>query len=322
MLAVRYSTAEGLVVDFDYEKPTPSANEALIAVSTVGICSTDLELVKGYYGFAGVLGHEFVGTVIECGDVGWLGKRVVSSINFADESTKEFAEYGREHHPGREVLGIVGRDGAMAEFVTAPTTNLFHVPDSVDNRTAVFAEPLAAALRIAQQIVCNPEHRICVIGPGRLGMLIGRVLSLNGAEVTMAGRHLGALALAEKWGMATSLTSELPTSHFHFVVDATGNPDALAEAIRITRPLGKIVLKSTFEGVQQIDLTKLVVDEIQLIGSRCGPFGPALSLLKTESVAVHDLIDDVYPLAEAKQAFETAAKSGVRKILLAVGGAA
>lgn len=319
MLAVRYSASDGLVVDPNYSTPKPAKDEALIQVSTIGICSTDLELVKGYFGFSGVLGHEFVGKVIACEDSKWMNQRVVGSINFADKSSLEYAEYGLEHHPHRKVLGILNHDGAMAEYVVVPTQNLFAVPESVTDREAVFAEPLAAALRIAQQVICDPNEPACVIGPGRLGMLIGRTLALQGRQVRMAGRQQGSLKLAENWGLATSLVKDLESSSYHFVVEATGNPDALADAIRITRPLGKIVLKSTFEGAQQTDLTKLVVDEIQLIGSRCGPFAPSLALLKSGSIAVQELIDDVYPLDQAERAMRRAAEPGVRKVLLEVG---
>lgn len=315
MQAVRLTSA-GLQVDLDCPKPACMPGEALIRVSLAGICSTDLELVKGYFGFEGILGHEFVGCVVECDDPKWIGKRVVSSINFADKSSAEYREYGLEHHPHRTVLGILNRDGAMAEFVCVPTQNLFLVPEEVDDQSAVFTEPLAAALRIAQQIPLNPDQRVCVIGPGRLGMLIGKVLSLHGADVTMAGRSETSLELAQNWGLASELTPNLETSSYHLVVDATGNPAALNEAIRITRPLGCIVLKSTFEGAHQADLTKLVVDEIRLVGSRCGPFAPALRLLKSGRLPVHSLIDDVYPIEQAMQAMKHAASRGVRKILV------
>lgn len=306
---------DGLVL-VDSPIPTPSAEEALVKVNVAGICSTDLELVKGYYQFRGILGHEFVGQVSECAQREWVGKRVVSSINFVDKDFDAFAEFGLEHHPDRTVLGIVNRDGVFAEYVTIPIANLFEVPPAVVDRAAVFAEPLAAALRITQQIRVDANWRIAVLGPGKLGMLIGKVLSLQGADVTLLGRRTTSLELAQSWGLKTMQSDQCDSSSFHAVVDATGHPAGLSTAIDLTRPLGTIVLKSTFHGAQQIDLTKVVVDEIKIVGSRCGPFRPALRLLAGGAVNVESLIDAEYSLSDALTAMEHAAQSGVRKVLL------
>ncbi len=308
-----------LVLDEDLPIPKISDGEALIRVSLAGVCSTDLELVKGYMGFEGVLGHEFVGVVEKSADPSWLNRRVVSSINFADNSSPEFSKFGREHHPHRQVLGILGHDGAMADYVSVPLANLFAVPDSVTDRAAVFTEPLAAAVRISQQLVVDPATRIAVLGPGRLGMLIGRVLSLGGADVMMLGRSPRSLNLAQKWRLPSGIAAAQTSSSFDMVVDATGEAEGLATAVRLTRPLGTVVLKSTFEGAQPVNLTKVVVDEIKVVGSRCGPFGPALRLLESGAVGVTDLIDAEYPAAEAVQAMEHASRPGMRKVLINFG---
>ena len=292
----------------DLREPETADGESLIKISVAGICSTDLELVKGYFGFRGILGHEFVGTVVKSSDSSWVGRRVVSTINFANPCTPEFAEFGYEHHPHRSVLGILNRDGAMADYVAVPTRNLLAVPDAIADEEAVFTEPLAAALRIAEQTLVRPSANVCVVGAGRLGMLIGKVLSLGGSSVTMAARRIESLALPTAWGLQTSLIQELPSDAFDFVVDATGAPEGLKHALRITKPLGTLVLKSTYNGVADVDLTKIVVGEITVVGSRCGPFAPALRLLERHAMHVRSLIDAEYHVTDAIAAFDKAAQ--------------
>ena len=309
-------TPSGLVQDDNYPIPEVSDHEALVRVSLAGICSTDLEIVKGYFGFQGVLGHEFVGKVVSAADPSWVGRRVVSSINFANPRSDEFAKFGFEHHPRRTVLGILGHDGAMADYVCVPMANLYEVPSELADEQAVFAEPLAAALRIRQQIIAGPDAKACVLGPGRLGMLVAKVLSLGGTEVVIAGRSDGSLQLARQWSLATARSDQLPDSSFDIVVDATGHPTGLEQAIRLTQPLGTLVLKSTFAETPRINLTKIVVDEITVVGSRCGPFAPALRMLAAAQVDVASLVDGKYPIEQAMQAFEHAARPGTRKILL------
>ena len=299
-----------------FPDPTPGPGESLIRVSLAGICSTDLELVKGYLGFEGVLGHEFVGTVERSDDPDLVGARVVSTINFADPESPEFAEFGFRHHPNRTVLGIYKRPGVMADYVTIPTRHILRVPESVPSKAAVFTEPLAAALRIQEQIAVAPSQRIAVLGVGRLGMLIGKVLSLGGASVTMLGRREEALALPKAWGIPNGLIQEQTAEDFDLVVEATGNPEGLEQALRIIKPLGTLVLKSTYEGHAQLDLTKIVVGEITVIGSRCGPFEPALRLLMADQIDVCSLIDANYPAEKAVEAFAHAGRPGVRKVLL------
>lgn len=315
MRAIVLSEA-GLVFDPEYPTPSPTESEALIRVHWAGICSTDLELIRGYYNFRGILGHEFVGVVEQCSDSNWIGRRVVSTINFADPNSIEFAEYGLEHHPRRTVLGIFGRNGAMADYVTVPTFNLLAVPDNLSDEQAVFTEPLAAALRIAEQIVLQPSQPVAVIGPGRLGLLVGQVLALRGAELTMLGRSHSSLELARKLSLQCGLVDQVETSRFATVVECTGSPNGLEQAIRITKPRGTLILKSTYEGMANVSLTKVVVDEISIVGSRCGPFAPALRLLSRGQVNVEWLIDGRYSADRAIEAFNHAAQSGVRKILL------
>ncbi len=309
-------TDRGLEYHESHSQPSPGPGEALIRVTLAGICSTDLELLKGYFSFRGVLGHEFVGIVQQAGSSEWVGERVVSSINFADKQTPQFAEYGLEHHPQRTVLGILNRDGAMADYVCVPADNLYRVPDGVPDESAVFTEPLAAALRIADQLIIRPGSRACVIGPGRLGMLIGKVLSLGGCEVTMLGRTESSLTLARQWGLDSGLVESGTASSFDLVAEATGNSLGLEQAIRLTKPLGTLVMKSTYADAPAVDLTKIVVDEIKVVGSRCGPFRPALRLLDRGAIDVQSLIDGRYSAKDATAAFEHAARSGVRKILL------
>ena len=315
MRAVRL-TSDGLIYDACHPLPVAGADQTLIRVTRAGICATDLELIKGYYGFQGILGHELVGLVEQSSDARWLGRRVVCSINFADPHSPEFAEYGLEHHPGRTVLGIVGHDGGMADFVCVPTRNLLEVPAGVSDDQAVFTEPLAAALRLTEQIVLPAGQPAVVIGPGRLGLLVGQVLAARGAEVILLGRNQQSLELPARLGFATRLAESLPDSQFHLVVDCSGNPQGLELALRLTRPLGRLVLKSTFAGSAPINLTKLVVDEIQLIGSRCGPMAPAVRCLERGQVDVLPLIDARYNVADALAAFEHASQPGVRKVLL------
>jgi threonine dehydrogenase-like Zn-dependent dehydrogenase len=316
MRAVRISNKQGLIFDSDSPTPPTVVGESLIKVNLAGICSTDLEITKGYFGFEGILGHEFVGVVEQSDQPQWTGRRVVATINFADPHSAEFAEFGLEHHPSRQVMGILARDGAMADYVAVPTRNLLAVPDEVSDEQAVFTEPLAAALRIAEQIRLPPNQAVAVIGPGRLGMLVGQVVGLGGAPVTMLGRNPQSLRLAHSLGLDVALVDSVPQNQFHIVVDCTGSPQGLQQALRLTRPRGTIVLKSTYQELAPISLTKAVVDEIQIIGSRCGPFAPALRLLQTEQVQVRPLIDAYYPIEQALAAFAHAARDGVRKVLL------
>ncbi len=302
----------------DYPRPQPAAHEALVRITLAGICATDLEIVKGYVpGFKGVMGHEFVGVVEEAADVSLIGKRVTSTINIVDPRTADTSlPISKEHHPQRTVLGIINRDGIFADYVAVPVDNLVLIPDTVPDECAVFTEPLAAALRIREQVLVKPSARTAVIGPGRLGMLVGKVLSLAGTTVTMLGRSAASLALPQQWGLDTALVDEVAADSFDFVVEVTGNIAGFEHALRITRPLGTIILKSTFAGAPSIDLTKVVVGELNIVGSRCGPFQPAVRLLEQNAIPVTAMIEQEYPLNAAVDAFTHAAQAGVRKILL------
>lgn len=309
-----------LALHNDYPRPEPGADEALIRVALAGICSTDLELVKGYAsGFRGVLGHEFVGVVEAVGSaeaVEWVGRRVVGGINLGCRRCTVCLGDGPEHCPNRKTLGIHNKDGVFADYLTLPVVNLLAVPEGVADEEVVFTEPLAAALRIREQIVVRPSARAAVVGPGRLGLLVAQVLALAGTDVTVLGRRAQSLELPRQLGLATGLVTEAADDSFDLVVEATGNDAGLAHSLRLARPRGTLVLKSTFAGQAHVNLTKLVVGEIAVVGSRCGPFAPALRLLERGAVRVRPLIEAEYPLTDALAAFAHAARPGVRKVLL------
>lgn len=300
----------------DYASPKPQVGEALVRILLAGICGTDLEIVRGYAGFEGVLGHEFVGIVEDAPRDSWMGRRVVGGINLGCGECTTCLCHGPEHCPNRRVLGIRDKDGVFADYVTLPLENLFPVPDSVADEEALFTEPLAAALRIREQIRLRPTARNAVVGPGRLGMLVGLVLAVDGADVTMIGRRRESLNLPQRLGLATALTLDVSGRSFDLAVECTGNEAGLAQALRLLRPRGTLVMKSTFHGKTDLDISKLVVDEITVVGSRCGPFAPALHLLEAGTVDVTALIDGEFPLSRFGEALERARQPGVRKILL------
>ena len=299
----------------DYPAPSVEGDQALIRVSLAGICSTDLEIVKGYAGFEGVFGHEFVG-VVEEGPEELRGRRVVGTINLGCRICDVCLGRGPEHCPHRTVLGIIGHDGAFADYLTLPVANLLPVPDEVSDRAAVFVEPLAAALRIREQVLVSPSDRSAVVGPGRLGMLAGLALACGGIQVVMMGRREESLELPRRMRLDAGLATEYEDSSFDLVVEATGNRGGLVEALRLVRPLGTLVMKSTYAGLADVDLTKLVVGELNVIGSRCGPFAPALRLLARGEIDTTPLVEAEYALRDGLEALDRAARPGVRKILL------
>ena len=305
-------------------RPTPLPGEALVRVTLAGICNTDVELAAGYMAFQGVPGHEFVGVVEAAPDPAWLGARVVGEIN-ANCGECETCRAGRPTHcPHRTTLGIAGRHGAFAEYLTLPLHLLHRVPDGVPDEKAVFTEPLAAALEILQQVHLRATDRVVVLGDGKLGLLIAQVLALTGADVTAIGRHPGKLAILAGRGIRTALHGEGVAPGADVVVEATGSVHGFRQARGLTRPRGTLVLKSTFAGDLAPLLSgdglnlfsALVVDEITLVGSRCGPFAPALRLLAEDRVDVLSLVHARYPLADALAAFEHAQRPGVLKVLL------
>lgn len=300
-------------------KPQLGANEALIAMKWAGICATDLELVKGYAGFKGIPGHEFVGVVCEVNNPEhrhWLNQRVVGSINIGCGQCPACQQKLGGHCQQRSVLGIRNKAGVFADYFSLPVQNLYRVPENVPDQAAVLCEPLAAALQVKQQLAGLAIQQVAVIGPGRLGLLIGRVLALAGFQVQMLGRSETSLALARQWQLASQLIHTLAANSYDCVVDASGQAEGFAQALRIIRPQGQLILKSTFAASSPIDLSPLVIKEIQLQGSRCGPFEQALQLLTQHQLDYQSLIDGHYSLAQGLAAFEHASQAGIRKILL------
>ena len=271
--------------------PRPAREgEALVRVLLAGICNTDIELTRGYYPFTGVPGHEFVGTI--------GGKRVVGEINAACGECQACRAGRRTHCERRTVLGIANRDGTFAEYLSLPFENLHEVPDSISDEEAVFVEPLAAALEIQEQVRITPDDRVLLIGYGKLGRLIEQTLKLTGCELSVAARF------------------SAPDAKFDVVVECSGNPEAFDAARRAVRPRGTLVMKSTYAGNLTINMSSIVVDEITIVGSRCGPFAPALKLLAEHKVDVKPMIEAVYPLDQALAAFEHAQRPGTLKCII------
>jgi threonine dehydrogenase-like Zn-dependent dehydrogenase len=290
--------------------------EALIKIRKAGICSTDLELVRGYYPYTGVIGHEFVGEVIEADDAAWIGQRVVGEINVFCNQCEQCLNGRPTHCEHRTVLGIVNRDGTFAEYTSLPITNLHRVPDSVPDEMAVFTEPLAAALEIQDQIQIKPTDRVLLIGAGRLGQLIAQTLALTGCNLRVVARHTQQQDLLKSRGIRIISEEDIQPWRWDVVVEATGSPSGFSLARRAIRPRGTMVLKSTYKGDMSVNFSSIVVDEINLIGSRCGPFEPALRLMESRQVDPTVLIAQEFKLSEALKAFERAAETGVLKVLV------
>jgi len=299
------------------EKPRP-VDEALVRVVLSGICNTDLEIARGYAGFKGTIGHEFVGVVEDCADKSLVNQRVVGEINAGCGKCELCAAGDSRHCPKRTVLGIVGRDGAHAEFLRLPTQNLLRVPDKIIDEHAVFAEPLAAACGILERASVASSDRVAVIGDGKLGLLCSQVLALTGAPVTLIGKHKDKLRIAERRGIETTTPKKAAkrSREFDVVVEASGAAPGFSLALDLLRPKGKLVLKSTFRDTTEIDAARIVVDEISIVGSRCGRFKPAIDLLIKGAVDVDSLISEEYALSEGLHAMSRAAARGVLKVLL------
>lgn len=314
MLAVHLES--GAVSIRDIKLPVRLPGLALLRTRVAGICNTDLELQRGYYGFAGTPGHEFVADVVEADTRDLVGRRVVGEINLACGHC-QFCSAGLGRHcPNRTVLGIVNHPGAFAEFFTLPESNLHVVPDELGDEQAVFVEPLAAACEILDQISIPEDKTVAVLGDGKLGLLIAQVLHAHNARVVLYGRHEAKLAIAQACGIATDSSGDRPRAAYDVVVEATGSPLGLKEAVAMTRPRGTIVMKSTIHGDVSIDTAPIIVNEINLVGSRCGRFEPALALLARQRVDVRPMLSAEFPLSQAPQAFAEAAKPGVLKVLL------
>lgn len=301
----------------DLPLPEPLLGEALVRVRLAGICNTDLELLRGYYPYAGVPGHEFVGTVERAaGAPEWVGRRVVGEINAACGACVTCRAGRRTHCERRTVLGIVKRDGAFATHLLLPIENLHAVPEALSDEQAVFAEPTAAALEVQQQVRVAAADRVVVIGAGKLGHLVAQTLVLTGCRLKVIGRSPHPLTLLAARSIATATADRIEPRAADLVVECTGNAQGLELARRAVRPRGTIVLKSTYHGAVELDLSRFVVDEITLVGSRCGPFAPALELLAAGRVDPRPLVEARYPLAEAVAAFEHAARPGALKVLV------
>ena len=299
----------------DHREPSASDEMALVRVHLAGVCNTDLEIAKGYMGFRGVLGHELVGTV-EAGPRDWRGKRVVCEINFACRECATCLAGLARHCPERRVMGILDADGAFAERLCVPVANLHAVPDGVSDEAAVFAEPLAAAFEILDQVPVAPDADCIVLGDGKLGLLVAQVLHGAGARVLAVGKHPEKLGLLERRGIETEELSTWQPRKADLVVEATGRAEGFRLAVEITRPRGTLVLKSTLAERSTLDLAPLVIDEISVVGSRCGPFPPALRALETDRVSVKPLISERVPLRAADEALRLAARPGTLKVLI------
>jgi threonine dehydrogenase-like Zn-dependent dehydrogenase len=290
---------------------------ALLRLLLGGICNTDLELQRGYYGFSGIPGHEFVAEVMEADTAALIGQRVVGEINVACMHCEWCRKGLGRHCPGRTVLGIVNQPGAFEEFFTLPERNLHIVPEGVPLEYAVFAEPLAAACEILEQVSIPCSERVAVLGDGKLGLLIAQVLQAHGYKVHQFGRHAEKLRIAAAAGVATeAIGGNLPTAEYNWVVEATGSAEGLRLAASMVRPRGTVILKSTVHGAVGIDTAPLVVNEITLVGSRCGRMEAALPLLSHNLIRLDEMIAARFALKEAPQAFERAAAAGTLKVLL------
>ena len=301
----------------DIEKPH-NPDEALVRVLLSGICNTDLEIARGYAGFNGTIGHEFVGVVEKSADRKLVGRRVVGEIN-AGCGRCDLCRAGDPRHcPSRTVLGIVGRDGAHAEFLQLPNVNLIPVPKNIPDEQAVFTEPLAAACGILERAAITKGDRVAVIGDGKLGLLCAQVVALTGAETLLVGKHEEKLRIVEQRGIETSKPNEAAKRQreFDVVVEASGAAPGFKLALDLLRPKGKLVLKSTFHGSTEIDAARIVVDEISIVGSRCGRFQPALDLLKKNAVDVNSLISEEHSLSNSVKAMTRAKTHGILKVLL------
>jgi threonine dehydrogenase-like Zn-dependent dehydrogenase len=301
----------------DVPVPEPPPGEVLVRVVAAGICNTDVELARGYYPYAGVLGHEFVGTV-ERGAAGLTGRRVVGEINAACGDCAACRAGRRTHCERRTVLGIVNRHGAFADYLVLPAENLHLVPDPVATDAAVFAEPLAAALEIQEQVRITPEDRVLVVGDGKLGQLVAQSLALTGCRLGVVGRHGPKLALLAGRGIASIAAEAVAPGSFDIAVECTGNHLGFGLAQRALRPRGTLVMKSTYAGALTVDASAVVVNELTLVGSRCGPFDKALALLAAGRVDVAPLVQARYPLERAQDAFDHAQRPGMLKVLFEV----
>ncbi len=322
MRALVFDQSGEVRFDGGYPEPVLQNGDALVRVTHAGICNTDLEIIKGYMGFAGVLGHEFTGVVESAPSKALINKRVVGEINCGCGACSLCKGGAGNHCPDRSVVGIVGRDGAFADYLAIPQKNLHIVPESVPDTEAVFTEPLAAAFEIIKQGLIHPGDRVAVLGDGKLGLLIAQVVALTADDVTLFGHHPDRLKIAQQRGVKTCLTDQTSGSaehKFDVVIEATGSSDGLGQAIDMIKPCGTIVLKTTSADRSGIDMNRIVIDEIKLVGSRCGPFDMALDALESKAVDVQPLITAVEPLDNGINALHKASNKEQMKVLLDIG---
>ena len=301
----------------EYPSPNSTDTETLVKISLAGICGTDLEILNGYMNYQGILGHEFVGVVVKSKNKDLVGKRVVGEINVGCGKCSSCKQGLERHCPNRTVLGILNRNGAFAEFLSLPEKNLHVIPDSITDQQAVFVEPLAAAFEILEQVDLDPTWNVAIVGDGRLANLIVCVLKLYCSNITCFGRHENKLEKIKKIGIKTQKSIDTKDEHqFDLVVEATGNNSGFVDTMKLIKPRGAVILKSTVASKESLDLTPTIINEITLIGSRCGTFRPAIEALASNKISVDHLIDSTYPLEKFKEAIEYAKKPNTLKVFL------
>ncbi len=321
MKALIFNNEEGLILKNDYLKPIPQKDEALIKVSLAGICNTDAEIVKGYMGYNGILGHEFVGIVedVNSDDKSLVGKRVVAEISYGcnDPECPWCAIKNYRHCPNRHTIGIWKKDGCFAEYITLPTNILFEVPENVSDEQAVFVEPLAAACEITEQLHIDPSQKVAVLGDGKLGLTIALTLNAQNLDVTLIGKHENKLDIAKNQGVKVKLLENAEISNnYDVVVEATGSVSGFETSLNLVKPRGVLVLKSTIATGKELNLAPIVINEITVLGSRCGQFGPALRLLKNQRIDFSSFISNIYSIDDAEKAFNANKDKDTIKVLL------
>jgi threonine dehydrogenase-like Zn-dependent dehydrogenase len=307
---------QNLVFRTDLPVPQPTPGEALVRVLKAGVCNTDVELLRGYYPFTGIPGHEFVGVVATPGE--WQGQRVCGEINIACGTCSQCRAGRPAHCERRSTLGLISHHGAFTEYLVLPFQNLQRVPASVLDDEAVFTEPLAAAVEILEQVHVHPTDAVVVLGDGKLGLLVAQVLAMTGCNLLALGKHADKLRILAARGIRTALITNTPPFRADVVVECTGHSTGFDLASQFLRPRGTLVLKSTYAGSLTIDMSRIAVDEITIIGSRCGPFAPALDLLARKRVDVSSLIQARFPLHEGVRALEQAQRPGLLKVIIDV----
>lgn len=307
-----------LIYRDNYPSPEPGEGEALIRVTHAGICNTDLEIIKGYMNFTGVPGHEFVGVVESPLSEELCGRRVTGEINLSCGDCHYCRNNMRNHCAERSVLGIHNKDGVFAEYITLPVRNLHLIPDSVSDEEAVFTEPLAAAYEILEQVNITSDDSVCILGDGKLGLLVGQVLSFTGCRLILLGKHEKKLTVFEKKGIRTGYADNMKEREFDIVVDCSGSQAGTDTALSIVRPGGRVILKTTLADRRSVDLNSVVIHELTLTGSRCGPFPPAIKAIEDGKVDVTCLVSGLFCLEDGVKAFDYASRKDVLKVIIKV----